>query len=336
MIIVSDCLTNQPAEGCLKIANSLIKRIKKYEPTTTIISFGKTSPLADKHLKLNKLFLNWNLLSLIHRKKEAVLYIPNASCTMASAIRVWVMSRISMHPIKVLYVLWHGMNRITRFFLRTSGAQIICLSQESVERYEAAGLNAVCIKMGVDLEKFKPVNEEQRLVLREKYQIREHERVILHVGHLKEGRNLDKLCLLNQDFRIVVVVSSVTVVDEAVKKVLEKANNVRIIQHYIECIEEVYQLSDLYFFPVLAAENCIDIPLSVLEASACGIPVLTTPYGALKEFYDLPGFRFIKNFDAEELDDMICKLMSERSACENRENVKVYDWQNAVRILMEE
>ena len=322
MIIVSDCLTEQPAEGCLKIANSLIKRIKDWKPQTTVISYGKISTLSDRHLQLNKLFLNWNFLSLIRRKKETVLYIPNASCTMASAVRIWIMSQISRCPIKAIFVQWHGLNRITKYLLKQSDVQVVCLSKDSAERYTAAGINAVYMKTGVDLQRYKPVSVQKKMELREKYHISNQEKVILHVGHLKEGRNLDKLGLLDEEFHIVVVVSSVTAAEDRIREILKKHKNITIV--------------DAYFFPVLTSENCIDVPLSVLEAAACGIPILATPYGELKEFSDLPGFRFIKDFNAEEINDILNALISEHGGCKNRESIQLYDWRNAVERLLEE
>ena len=57
-----------------------------------------------------------------------------------------------------------------------------------------------------------------------------------------------------------------------------------IIDRYIEHIEEIYQLSDLYIFPVEFKGGSIGLPLSLLEARACGIPVLTTEFGSAKKF----------------------------------------------------
>ena len=39
MIVLSDCLTNKIDEGCLKVANSLTKRLKKADASTMVISF---------------------------------------------------------------------------------------------------------------------------------------------------------------------------------------------------------------------------------------------------------------------------------------------------------
>jgi thymidylate kinase len=49
----------------------------------------------------------------------------------------------------------------------------------------------------------------------------------------------------------------------------------------------VYRAADVYLFPVAHPGACITLPLSVLEALACGTQVVATRFGALTEFYDV-------------------------------------------------
>ena len=76
MIILTNCLTDKADEGCLKVANSLIKRIRKKAPTTMVITYGESPCQGDLHLKVNKVMLNRELLMLLRKRKEPVLYIP--------------------------------------------------------------------------------------------------------------------------------------------------------------------------------------------------------------------------------------------------------------------
>ena len=92
MVILTNCLTEQADEGCLKVANSLTRRIKKKCPSTTVVSYQRKPAESDHHLKLNKLFLNPALFSLLRRIGEPVLYIPFSSCTKATALRIFVLS----------------------------------------------------------------------------------------------------------------------------------------------------------------------------------------------------------------------------------------------------
>jgi len=53
-------------------------------------------------------------------------------------------------------------------------------------------------------------------------------------------------------------------------------------------------LSDIYVFPVIEPNACIDLPLSILEARACGIPCVCTNFGSISHFLgnDHEGIRY--------------------------------------------
>ena len=59
---------------------------------------------------------------------------------------------------------------------------------------------------------------------------------MLHVGHLKGGRNIDKLVNVSNQYHIILVVSSVTEAekDAGIRKQLETRGNVTIIDSYLE------------------------------------------------------------------------------------------------------
>lgn len=337
MIILSDCLTEKVDEGCLKIANNLTERIKSYDINTTVVSYDRTSEKSDLHLRLNKLFLNHSLLVLIRNKKESVLYIPFASNTKASAIRTWVLSLAASKGLKVIFALRYPMDRITRMILKKSNAEIIALSRESFDFYKKEIGKAVYLKTGIDTKRFIPVDTEKKAKLRRKYGVAEGKKVVLHVGHLKGGRNVDKLLNAGDHFHVFLVVSSATEreKDLLLRAKLDERPNITIIDSYIKYIEEIYQMADVYLFPVQEAENCIDVPLSVLEAAACNIPIVTTEYGELKEFRQEPGFYFINSLDENTLNRALNE-MSEMRNCNNRQAVLEYDWDESVKHFLAE
>ena len=302
MIILTDCLTEKVDEGALKVANSLTKRIKEKYSNTKIVSYGKRkSKLSDVHLSLNKFFLNKSLIKMINDENDELLYIPFSSNTKASIIRTFVLSLFTKKNLKVLFVLKHPMNSFFAYLLKVSKSKIYVLSKESQEYFESFGINNVnYIKTGVDVHKFIPVSNEEKRTLRDKYQIDQNEKIILHVGHLHQGRNIETLMLFKELAKPVLVVSSVSKQDDLLRKKIEN-NGIKTIDYYIPNIEELYQLSDIYFFPVMEIENCIDVPLSVLEAAACNLPIVTTQYGELKSFVNEDGFIFIESFDKEKL-----------------------------------
>lgn len=335
MIVISDCLTGKIDEGCLKVANSLTKRLKKVNPDTTIISYDRHPDFSDVHLSLNKIFLNKNLFWIIRQKKEPVLYIPFASNTTASCIRTFILSLFSGRSCSVLFALRFQMKPLACFFLKLSGSKVIALSKASYSFYkELVGEKAMYLKTGIDTNRFLPTTPETKLKLKKKYNIPEQKKVLLHVGHLKSGRNVDKLVNVNDKYHIVLVVSSVTEAekDSKIRRQLEARGNITIIDSYLENIQEVYQMADVYLFPVQEVENCIDIPLSVLEAASCNIPIVTTEYGELTAFKGEEGFLFINDLSAESLNKAI-DCMASKTVTTNREAVSEYDWEKSIDAL---
>lgn len=335
MIIISDCLTEKIDEGCLKVANSLAKHMKKVEEDTTIISYDRCSNYSDAHLSLNKFFLNKQLFRIIRNKKEPVLYIPFASNTTASCLRTFILSLFSARKCSVIFVLRFPMNPFARLLLRLSGAKIVALSEASYKFYkDIVGEKAVYLKTGIDTDKFVPISHEEKNALKRKYHIPENKKVLLHVGHLKGGRNVDKLASINNKYHVVLVVSSVTEVekDANIRKKLEERGNITIIDSYLENVQEVYQLADVYLFPVQELENCIDVPLSVLEAASCNIPIVTTEYGELTAFKDEAGFLFLSDLSENSL-NMAVEQMASKEVTTNRQAVREYDWKKSIETL---
>lgn len=334
MIIITDCLTERLDEGCIKVANQLTMRIKKKIPETTVVSFRDKTEKSDVHLKLNKLFLNWSLASLLYNKREPVLYIPFSSNTTASVLRICILSMYTRKRVNVLYTLQHPMNRIARYLLRKSGARIVTLSEMSRDYYQSNGNETLYIKTGVDTRKFVSVSEDKKQQLREKYHVPRDKTVVLHVGHLNSGRNVQKLPMLSDDYYVILVCSPRGIQDGQLRRQLESCENIRIVDTFVEAIEEMYQLSDVYLFPVIEAEHCIDVPLSVLEAASCNVPVVATRYGELASLKEESGFCFISDCERKMLNDAVSAMSTVR-CCNNRAAVAEYDWDNAVGKLVQ-
>ena len=147
----------------------------------------------------------------------------------------------------------------------------------------------------------------------------------------KGGRNVDKLAEINNQYHIILVVSSVTESekDSSIRTLLENRGNVTIIDSYLQSIQEIYQLADVYLFPVMDIENCIDVPLSVLEAASCNLPIVTTEYGELTAFREQEGFLFIDALDSDSLNQALEKALL-KTEVNNRQAVLEYDWKNSI------
>ncbi|MEM0315162.1 MAG: glycosyltransferase family 4 protein [Archaeoglobaceae archaeon] len=191
---------------------------------------------------------------------------------------------------------------------------------------------------GVDLDRHRE-NREGKILLKEKYGIDRDKFVILHVGSIKRSRNVQSLTKLQTDENQVVIVGSTSVgVEMELYHQLERSGCLVLLQ-YIERIEEVYALADCYVFPVVPKKNllesakvaCIDIPLSVLEAMAHNLPVVSTKFGALPDIFEEGnGLFFVER--EEEFISALNKVKSCKDV-RTREKVEAYSWGNIAKRL---
>jgi glycosyltransferase involved in cell wall biosynthesis len=189
---------------------------------------------------------------------------------------------------------------------------------------------------GVDLNKFTPVESNNyKMSLRNKYGIGENQFVVLHIGHLSEVRNLQVFCKINSptdNISVLIVASTYVYNNENLLTDLKNAN-CKVIVGFVENIQELFQLSDCYVFPVIWG-NTINLPLTILEAVATNLPVITLNYPG---FLTLPfnrGLYLIESVD--EIDEAIknTRIDSERGLLpDNQKIIKQYSWENISTVL---
>ena len=163
--------------------------------------------------------------------------------------------------------------------------RVIIFSKRDFDYFKSINIEPIMSRTGVDLTRFSPVNSERKFSIRKKYGFLPEDTLLLHAGHINHGRNIEILQnLFSKDKRIIIVGSTSTSVDHELKENLSR-NGVTVIDSYIKNIEEIYQMSDVYIFPVRNDHSAIEFPLSILEAMACNLPVVTTPYGSLTDYF---------------------------------------------------
>lgn len=182
-----------------------------------------------------------------------------------------------------------------------------------------AGFGKYCFQVGIDIDKFKPVSHFKVMELRAKYGVSCDKPLIVHVGHCSSGRGLNDFLDINSSTAERLIVASGMFEDEATVKKLE-ANHIHLLKGYIENIEEIYQMADMYLFPTRSTNYVISVPLSVMEALACGTPVIAyDSFNGLKNLNCTKGsITYIAN--SEEIENKIgeVKLMkSTRSLLKN-------------------
>ncbi len=236
----------------------------------------------------NRMFLNRSFLRMIEDfHPEAVLYVPSSSATILGFLRSRVLKSHSKGAKVVLIALQaRRYSFIARALIPlTKPDLVLTQSRDFREALSELGCSAELVPSGVDLARFRPADSSRKLELRNKHRLETDKFLILHVGHINRNRNVRPLAeLQNSENQILLIGRESVPQDRLLIDQLHRAR-IRVLTDYVENIEELYQLSDCYVFPVEARDAAIDIPLSVLEAMACNLPVVTTRYGGLPSIF---------------------------------------------------
>ena len=335
MMILTNGLTNTVDEGFLKVANSLIKRLKEARDDIEVVSYERKNEITDTFITPNK-FMSSKCVRDLCRKHDDVLYVPFPTKKWVMALRVYLLSKFSKN-LSVVLVLRTPVPFIGKFFLKQSGARIIVFSRDAADFYaKIVGAHRVTyLKTGVDTKKFVPVSSEKVAELKVKYGFDPEKKIVLHVGHLNQGRNLRTLLQISDEYQVLLVTSTLTKneADQNLRQELLAKPNIKIIDHYLPNIQEIYQLADVYFFPVLESGRCIDVPLSCMEAAACGKPVVTTRFGEMKELGGVCGLYYLDDLEPKIINAKLAEAMISNFV-ETRNAVLPYDWMNVIDVII--
>lgn len=167
------------------------------------------------------------------------------------------------------------------------------------------------ISVGTDLKKFKPMN---KATLRKKFDISNKTIIILYVGLLEPRKNVQLLLKAFKLFNDHISDSVLFLVGEGPeKKFLERMVNELDINSNVRFIGEVqndklpefYNLADLFAFTSLSEGG----PIVVKEALACGIPVVSTDVGDVRNVIKNTSVGLISDYDAESFSQALIKLL---------------------------
>jgi glycosyltransferase involved in cell wall biosynthesis len=228
---------------------------------------------------------------------------------------------------------------LSRMFVRILSPDMVFVQNEaSMKRLVRLGCHVALLPSGVDLNKFTPVvSNDKKTEIRRKYGLDTQAFTMLHVGHITRDRNIEMLLRLKYEYKaqVILVSSSLRHKDRDMLKNLLQENGIVVIDEYLHEIQEIYQLADCYVFPVFSSSACIGVPLSVLEAMACNLSVVSVRYGNLPLIFQ-EGNGLIYADSPRDLIDAVSHAQNINGQCRTREKVAPYSWQKIARYVIEQ
>jgi len=201
---------------------------------------------------------------------------------------------------------------------------IVTQSLEAARLLKGTGAQVRFLPHGVDTDRFRPVPAGEKRRLREKYELDRDVSVLLHVGHVKPDRGLGQLLRLQQtlpDCQVVIIGSPRFARDRKYAAYLREQGCI-VMEGYCNRIEELYQLADCYVFP---RGKTLFLPLTVMEAMACNIPVVSAPFDGITQFFTEGNGLFVAR-SAEEYSGYVRLTLDRGVTVATREKVLPCSW----------
>lgn len=183
---------------------------------------------------------------------------------------------------------------VERYLAKRSDA-IVAISpiqkQELVEKYKIASSDKVrVVPLGFDLDRFNDDREPKRLAFRKQYEVAEDEIAIGIIGRLAPIKNhagfIDavELAADKTDKKLVVFVIGdgelrATIEEKAIASAAKRAN---LRYAFTSWIKDVYRILPGLDIVALSSFN-EGTPVSLIEAQAAGVPVLSTNVGGVTD-----------------------------------------------------
>jgi glycosyltransferase involved in cell wall biosynthesis len=260
---------------------------------------------------------------------DIIHYIPGRSVMSFAVTKL--LQQLFRRACIVLSLLRPNLSSIGMRLLPALKPDVVLVQSKDTEvRLARLGFTTRFLPSGVDLSKFRPVCKD-RSQLRERYGFRDEDFIILHVGHLRKNRGLEIFSEMSRLGNKVVIVADTTMrFDNNLRTYLRDSGCI-VRMKIMPCIEDMYRLSDCYVFPVKDSSGSIEAPLSVMEAMACNLPVITFPFGALpRMFTPGDGLFFVGNESG--MLDALCEVRNSLQV-RTRKKVLPYSWHSVAKRL---
>ncbi len=330
ILLASEEITARPNEGTLVFLLHLCRFLQRDGDLTAVHAAGE--PLADIRsfgIIANKTLYTKPLAKLLrHERFDVVLYVPQSGLTAFGLARGALLRFLAKTPTIVIGLQDRPIGASHGLFGRLGRIDLVLSPVGSVrEALERHGVETDFIMPGFDDRVFRPVTPEVKARLRAKYDLPRDRFILLHIGHIRESRNLEVFLRYRDWAGDLQPVIKAGEVDSSWIHRLRLAGII-VIDEYIDAIHELYQAADCYFFPVGTSTGAVEFPLSVIEACACNLPVISPRSGILPDLLgECCGLRYYHGIS--EIKDGIAAIRSEASATASA--VRRFSWEAVFR-----
>jgi glycosyltransferase involved in cell wall biosynthesis len=318
--LVSNALEPPPDEGIRKCAHELALVLPK--KGVSIYSIPEDAPGVARKFLVSRPMIR----KLRADDVRAVIYLPTQSATLGSLLRSAVLRSLVGAKVVLLALQPRDLPPMSTMLARLVRPDLVLTPSPSMFREaERRGLEAAYVQLGVDLDRFRPAGPGRKHELRRKYGLPSEQPIVLHVGHARRLRGLEWLVGLGADIVPLVVIGKSLGFDPEVVRTL-RHSGVVVFDEYLPQIHEIYQLTDAYAFPVRNEQSAIGSPLSVLEAMACDVPLVTTTFGALPAMIREGSGVFFADDEARFRACLVEAVRLPQDEVRTRDQVLPYSW----------
>ncbi|MFN8511535.1 MAG: glycosyltransferase family 4 protein [Thermomicrobiales bacterium] len=289
--LLSDDLSGKADEGTKKWTVAIAAALRGRHEVALLSARGPSAVPEVQVVPTGRSLIGKGLRDELRRwRPDVLVYASRSSATFASFLRARLL-KLYCPGARVVLVGFQTRHHAAwqRAVIRLIAPDLVTVQSAANGAYlEELGCRVANLPSGVDLDTFRPIPRERRALLRAAYGLDPDRPIALHIGHLEPRRGIGVLADLaaRGECQVVLVTSSTTAhhADQALGQALRQAG-VTLLTDYQPRVEELYQLADCYVFPVQSTNNAIEAPLSVLEALACDLPVVTTRFGGLPRLF---------------------------------------------------
>jgi len=328
LIFIHELLHPPYDEGVKNLAFRIYETLNKSHKVSLIRDIAGIPNILNSLILIPRI-----LLGVVLRNPERIIYIPKGALTFSALIKIWIVALFLRNKLVIVSVQRKILSSWQQSIIKKlSYTNIYTLSSAMSKELSLLDIDARVLTAGIDQNKFIP-DEINEALLRKKYSMPVDKIILLHVGHIRKTRNILWLKDVQSslpDIQVIIIGSTATEQDEDVRIELENAG-VTIFRQSFSDIQEIYQASDVYCFPVTVCDGAMEIPLSVLEAMAVNKPVLTTRFGRLPELFGEDNYyRYIDS--SSDITSFLKTGFGED--CANREKVSNYTWEHTAETLL--